>query len=278
MRLSLQIPFHLFAIAFLSFVPSARAELPGYENAGIERLQLLTLTQNVISNGTQTVDLSPSSQELLSKGSQTWQQIFVDIAGSKVLIKYFLTEDKPVDFSLPTQISLIEKDSITFIDYLKKTVSLSKFDPISILDGSNIVWAGRAQSGRILAGIIQKASSEIQKDEKNERNALEIGAPYFRPPAFPQPLRFVLDAKLRPVSIVEKKRAFAFEWEEEKGNFSCVVRAVMETIGGPIRLRQEISVADIQIDPSFPPDLFQLSYPDDFQVGDRRKMLSPPRF
>jgi len=270
--------FLLFAFSFLAFVSSTRAELPGYENAGIVRLQLLTLTQNVIANGTQTVDLSPSSQEPLSKGSQTWQQIFVDIAGNKVLTKFFLTEDKPVDFSLPTQISLVEKDRVTFVDYLKKTVSLSKFDPVSILDGSNIVWAGRAQSGRILAGIIQKASGEIQKNEKNERSALEIGSPYFRPPAFPQPLRFVLDAKMRPVSIVEKSRIFSFEWEKEKGDFSCVVRAVMETRGGSIRLRQEISVAEIEINPAFPPDLFQLSYPGDFQVSDRRMMLSPPRF
>lgn len=269
----------LISFIFTTCYPSISSELVGYENTPCKRFQIKAKIHNYITDGTQTVGLSPTEKEPIGKGQHTWQQIFCDVEQGKVLTRIFFSETFPDNPELPSQILYLHAGESTFIDYLKKRVIRSRYNQ-NYMDGSNLVWAGRVHAGKVLAGVIKNVSPEITKmDNDRFPLTLKAGAPHFAPPAFPEPITLTVDQHIRVIKLEEKQRVFHFEWNSLTSKaFDYVSQATMQTKGGPLHMCQEMTVSEYLYNPTFPENLFELNYPDSFEKHDLRKLLSPPQF
>lgn len=267
-------------VLFVSFsIVAAQADgVPGYENSGAQSLKLWVQAHSLIMNGTEVVKTNPATGAAIPGDTQTWNEVWVDVQGNRTLLRVFLGDQKPNAAASPDTALYQIQQKNTSINQARKMVTLAELTP-KALDSVSIVYAGRIHQGADLAQIIQEASAAGMLQAQNGGWELNVGEPYFTPPAYKKPIRLALDAAFHPIQLEEPSRQFTFEWtQKEPEGFWYVHHTIMESKNekSPLKLQFEQWVREIEINPALPANLFDISYPKEYQVHDLSQQLKSP--
>lgn len=268
----------VFIIGTITLFPLvSRCEFPGYSNTGVRTLEMVTQFSQEIASGTHTVRMTSSNSNIVDGTKHFWTRRLIDVQNGNSVSFIYPGTDRPDWSTMPMRVYYHNKDNLyTRIDHEAKRVYIGELNS-SQLSGSNFLFAGRIHAGNLLSDLIKEASEQNRIVVDGDSRTLKIGAPYFNPPTYTQPLTFHLDDRLRVVKIEEPSKVFTFEWSETyPEGYGYVSHAIMESEGNRIKLHVDEWVREFKIDPPLSGEDFKVNYPESYSVFDTRNLLQVP--
>ncbi len=238
----------------------------------VKKLKLLTQSRTMMRNGSETKQLYPpvsdATQEMF-----VWRQIFADIVQNKILAKSIFSSSQPAKFSSPQLVTLYEEEKVTTIDHKQKRISVQRIDA-NQLDRISLVFAGRLYKNKIVSDLIQNASREGHMIQQDGTKMFDTQLP-----GVSATVTLFLNKKLQLTKIKENNRIITYDWKETGvDNFAYVHHSSTVISQSGKKFYIEEWVRNIVINPPFASNLFKIQYPENYEMKDMRKLLTPPKF